>query len=103
MFKRIREKRIREECWNVDRAFMEWFNEHIKVYKRDASKAIDLEFHKFEYKGKEYTMLEMLDREIELSDRFLEIQNDDMYAEELIEMKDEILDIFKEIYFALWW
>ena len=43
-----------DECWNLDITFLKWINSRFKKYKEKAGKIVDLEFHKFKYKGKWY-------------------------------------------------
>lgn len=90
-----------DECWNLDMTFLIWLNSRFKKYKEKAGKIVDLEFHKFKYKGKTYTQLELIDRVIELTDMILEdMSNADFrYTKEL----NEIFDIFKRIYWCMWW
>ena len=40
-------KKVSKECWNMDNAFYEWAEEHLKTYLKDASKIVDLEFQSF--------------------------------------------------------
>ena len=104
------QRRIRgwsdDETWNLDYEFIKWVNSRFKKYKEKASKIVDLEFHRFEYESKEYTQLQLIDRVIELTD---EILTDEYWnliytdAERLEKNKDEVLDIFKLIFFSMWW
>ena len=104
------QRRIRgwsdDETWNLDYEFIKWVNSRFKKYKEKASKIVDLEFHRFEYEGKEYTQLQLIDRVIELTD---EILTDEYWnliytdAERLEKNKDEVFDIFKLIYGVMWW
>lgn len=104
------QRRIRgwsdDETWNLDYEFIKWVNSRFKKYKEKASKIVDLEFHRFEYEGKEYTQLQLIDRVIELTDEML---TDEYWgliytdAERLEKIKDEVFDIFKLIYGVMWW
>ena len=99
------QRRIRgwsdDECWNLDITFLEWINSRFKKYKEKAGKIVDLEFHKFKYKGKTYTQLELIDRVIELSDVILKdhVSWDIYHDKEL----HELFDIFELIYWSMWW
>ena len=104
------QRRIRgwsdDETWNLDYEFIKWVNSRFKKYKEKAVGAVDLEYHKFKYKRKEYTQLQLIDRVIELTD---EISTDEYWnliytdAERLEKNKDEVFDIFKLIYGVMWW
>lgn len=95
-----------DETWNLDYEFIKWVNSRFKKYKEKASKIVDLEFHRFEYEGKEYTQLQLIDRVIELTDEMLTDEYWDLIhtdAERLEKIKDEVFDIFKLIYGVMWW
>lgn len=110
--KKSEQKRIKEECWSLDFYLIKWLEEHLKVFKEDASTIVDLEYHKFKYKGKEYTQLQILDRLIEVIDFLL---NDDNYGGSFTNLmskkeirnlearKNEMYDLLKLIHWQLWW
>lgn len=100
MFKN-KKKKIKEECWNIDYSFIQWLRPRLEIFKEDAGKVIDLEFHKFEYKDIEYSQLELLDRMIELS-TYLEDHYYDCEPE-IITMTYELLDLFSLTFRSLWW
>ena len=104
------QRRIRgwsdDETWNLDCEFIKWVNSRFKKYKEQTSEIVDLEYHKFKYKRKEYTQLQLIDRVIELTDEILTDKYWDLIytdAERLGKIKDEVLDIFKLIYGVMWW
>ena len=109
----ITKKTIKEECWNLDFELIKWLNEHLKVYKEESTKAVDLEYHKFKYKNTEYTQLEIINRLIEITDMLL---NDEPYNfgnyDRLITTKEigtinarknEMYDLLKLVHWQLWW
>lgn len=100
MFRKKKEI-IREECWNIDYSFIKWLRPRLEIYKEDASKCIDLEFHKFTYKDIEYSQLELIDRMIELL-LFLEDNYYDI-SEEVVTKTYELLDLFSLTFRSLWW
>ena len=102
MFK-TRKKRLREECWNVNYSFILWLNEHLKIYKEDASRYVDLTHHKFTYKGKEYVQKEIIDKLIELTDNLIRDEHYFDLLKETDDMVDEMLDLFVLVFPALWW
>ncbi|MBS7020380.1 MAG: hypothetical protein KH135_00705 [Firmicutes bacterium] len=89
-----------DETWNLDYAFIKWVNSRFKKYKEQASATVDLDYHRFEYKRKEYTQLELIDKVIELSDKYL---NTSLLENKLDPIKNEIFDIFKLIFWTMWW
>lgn len=90
-----------DETWNLDCEFIKWVNSRFKKYKEKASKIVDLEFHRFEYEGKEYTQLELIDKVIKLSNEYIDTNLLSEYK--LNSIKDEIFDIFKLIFWTMWW
>lgn len=90
-----------DETWNLDCEFIKWVNSRFKKYKEKASKIVDLEFHRFEYEGKEYTQLELIDKVIKLSNEYIDTNLLSEYK--LNSIKDEIFDIFKLIFWEMWW
>lgn len=90
-----------DETWNLDYEFIKWVNSRFKKYKEKASKIVDLEFHRFEYEGKEYTQLELLDKVIKLSNEYIDTNL--LSEDKLNSIKDEIFDIFKLIFWTMWW
>lgn len=103
------QKRIRgwsdDECWNLNLSFIEWVNSRFKRYMKDASKMIDLEFHTFKYKRKKYTQKEIIERIIKLSDEVLEIgfNYDNETKDKINEDVNEMFDLFKIVFWAMWW
>ena len=102
MFK-SKKRKLKEECWNINYSFIKWLHQHLKVYKEDAGKTVDLTYHKFNYKDKEYTQLEIIDRLIELTDALI-------FEEKYFDMKEEtdakvkeMLDLFVLVFPTLWW
>lgn len=93
-----------DETWNLDYEFIKWINSRFKRYKKLASKNICLTYHNFTYKGKEYTQLELIDKVIEISN--IVVNEDKWFSknfEELDPIKNEIFDIFKLIFWTMWW
>lgn len=90
-----------DETWNLDYEFIKWINSRFKKFKEKAGKIVDLEFHTFIYKKKKYTQLELIDKVIELSDEY--INNTFSFEDKLDPIKNEIFDIFKLIFWCMWW
>lgn len=90
-----------DETWNLDYEFIKWVNSRFKKYKEKTSKIVDLEFHRFKYEGKEYTQLELIDKVIKLSNEYIDTNL--LSEDKLNSIKDEIFDIFKLIFWTMWW
>ena len=92
-----------DECWNLDYSFIKWINSRFKKYKEQASKIVDLEYHKFTYKRKKYTQLELIEKIICLTDEYVKKTDFCLSEIDLDPIKNEIFDIFKLIFWTMWW
>jgi len=95
----IKKRKISRDCWDLDYAFFRWLGERLPVYLKEAGKIIDLEFRKFEFRGKEYTQKELIERMIYL-----------IRASDKNEINDldwdkwkEVLEIWAVVAPAMWW
>lgn len=102
---KTKKRKLQEECWNLDYTIVKWLNEHLKVYLKDANSFIDSTVHRFEYQGKEYTQLELLNKLITVTDELLEGYNDWSISrpQSAERLKDEMYDILKLLHWSLWW
>lgn len=98
--RKIEEKKIYKECYDLDLSFIKWLNSRLKIYLKGASNIIDLTFYKFEFKGENYTQEELIKKMIKLSD---EILVGDWIDEGYSEKIDELLDIWKLVFKVMWW
>lgn len=101
------QRRIRgwsdDETWNLDYEFIKWCNSRFKKYKELANKIVDLEQYKFTYKEKEYSQLELIDKVIKLTDKYIRKANENWLEGKLDPIKNEVFDIFKLIFWTMWW
>lgn len=87
--------------WNLNHEFICWLNHWFKEYKDKAE--VKLDYHKFDYAGKEMTQLEIIDRIIELTDK---VHKDYYEFDEYRQLEkdvNEIFDLFRLVYWAMWW
>lgn len=99
-----KERKIKsKECWNIDYELIKWLNEHLKIYKEETSKTVDLEYYKFNYKRKEYTQLQIIDMLIEKSDYLLDEIDYFVDANKYEKYKNEIYDLMKLVHWHMWW
>lgn len=104
--KEVWDKQIEEygfcdrETWELFHTFMEWLYEHVKMFL-DVN-IIDLDFHKFEYKGEQYTQQQMIDMLLENLEALLKISDPD-FEPKYWECYNNVLDIWKIIAPAMWW
>ena len=92
-----------DETWNLDYEFIKWINSRFKKYKELASKIVDLEYRQFTYKRKKYTQLELIDKVIDLTNEILDVLDSDITTVDIESKKNEIFDIFKLIFWTMWW
>lgn len=48
------------DSWSLDTAFYQWLYEHLCQYVEDSEEYVELTYHKFIYKDKEYNQLELI-------------------------------------------
>ena len=88
------------ESWNLDHTFRLWLYERLKYFLDVAP--INLEYHLFDYAGKEYTQKQMIDMMLErLEFSFSKEYNymkDDQY-----EYVNEVGKIWAVVMPAMWW
>ena len=89
-----------KETWDLDVAFAQCIYERLMMYKEVANEAIDLTFHKFEYNGKKYTQLELIN--ILIEDCKMVIIGSDIDIE-YMKIMEEVYDILKLCHHTLWW
>lgn len=53
------------ETWNLDCVFYMWLYERLKMFVEIGGQVVDLNYNKFDFKGKEYTQLELINMMIE--------------------------------------
>lgn len=90
------------ETWDLQHAFYLWLYERLMKYVESASPIVNLEYHKFEFKGKEYTQIEMIDMMLERL-RFVFSSSYVDFEPESIEKAREIGEIWAIVLPAMWW
>lgn len=88
------------ETWALDFSFYLWLYERLKKFVEVCS--IDLDYHKFEYNGVEYTQRQMIDMMLErLEFSFKPEYND--WDEDQYAYVSEIEKIWAIVLPAMWW
>ena len=88
------------ETWDLEISFRLWLYERLKMYLD--RNCVNLEYHKFEFKGKEYTQQQMIDMMLErLEFSFKEDYND--YDPKQYAYVNEIEEIWTIVVGAMWW
>ena len=96
----IYKKKLSEECWDLDLAFLKWLQERLPVFLKDAGQIVDLTYYKFTYNNIEYTQKDLITHMIELVNEAIDM---DMYDEKYSVIVDEILDLWKMVFYCMWW
>ena len=91
------------ETWNLNVIFCEWLYERLCMYKKKASKIIDLTFYKVKVKGHEYTQIEAIDKMIDDLEYILKNIDDDFTWKELQKRLKDVLKIWIEVWPHMWW
>lgn len=95
-----------DDCWNLDYEFIKWVNSRFKVYKEQAR--VDMSFHTFKYKRKEYTQGELIDEIIRITDKLV----DEHYyfnivfgigLDEDVKEYERFIDMFSLVIGCMWW
>ena len=88
------------ETYALDHAFHCWLYERLMMFLEVNN--VDLEFHKFEYKGKEYTQKQLIDMML-VNLKFVLSKEFDDYNDEHREIAKSISEIWSLVLPAMWW
>lgn len=91
------------ETWSLDYVFYMWLYERLKMYIEYAGEIVNLNFHKFDFKGKEYTQLELINMMIERLESYFKKEDLFVSSEEEYEPIKEIGEIWALVLPAMWW
>lgn len=80
------------ETWNLDTVFYMWLYERLKMFVEIGGQVVDLNFHKFDFKGKEYTQLELINMMIERLEYYF---NEDARDSKIDEYRKQGMGIFE--------
>lgn len=91
------------ETWSLDYVFYMLLYERLKMYIEYAGEIVNLNFHKFVYKEKEYTQLELINMMIERLESYFKREGLFVSSEEEYEPIKEIGEIWALVLPAMWW
>ena len=80
--------------------------EQIKAYKFFASEVVNLSYHKINYKGKEYTQEEAIDKMLELLEKIITTDTYSAGQQEwkrVLDASKEFYGIWAEVWPCMWW
>lgn len=95
---RKEQEKISRDCWNLDISFLDWILPRLKTYLKES--IVNLDYHKFNHRGNEFTQREMIEKMISILEENL---GRDAWDERYRDDINEFLEMFKEVFFALWW
>jgi len=113
LFKSKKQK-MKEECWDLNIAGIQWLRERLPLYLEDAGKIVDLDYKGmlFEYNGLSFTHREMLEGLVNMIEDYfyvgvkawyeLEHPNGFLIDAETYYMQ-EIWNVWAIIAIATWW
>ena len=90
------------ETWDLSSTFYAWLYEHLRMYVDIGGETVNLEFHKFEYHGREYTQLEIINMILERIGFYFSEEYDD-WTEEHVAYINEIGELWAIVLPAMWW
>ena len=90
------------ETWSLYNSFYCWLYERLKLYKKLASKKIKLDFYKFEYKGKTYTQIQMINEMIKRLELYLS-KDFNEYNQTHNALVTEIAEMWALVLPVMWW
>ena len=88
------------ETWSMFHFFFAWLYERLKRYKDVA--CIDLNYHKFEFEGKEYTQGELIDKMIHGCEIAL-VKNEYDFSDKDIKIVRDVGHIWAIVMPVMWW
>lgn len=92
----------REDTWSLDVTISKLLLERLIMYKTLTKGIIDLEYHKINVDGIEYTQKEIMNKMISLLKRYIKSVEDSEY-EESIEVGDRVWKLWSKSYAYFWW
>lgn len=90
------------ETWDLSSTFYAWLYERLRMYVDIGGEIVNLDFHKFEFKGHTYTQLELINEILERI-RFYFSDSYDDFDEEYTRYVYEVGEIWALILPAMWW
>ena len=100
-----------KETFSLDMTILAYLYEHLVMYKEAASEIVDLNHYKFSINGDILTEEQCIDRMLDDIRVILSIDDSDYMSGEdfkkkdkiITEKKNDLFDVLKECFRALWW
>lgn len=98
------------ETWALNSTFVEWLYSHLKMYLKIGGKIVNLDFHKLEFEGKEYTQKEAIKKILKACKYYFringyikDIPSDIEKENKADENMQEAIRLFAALFPAMWW
>lgn len=86
------------ETWDLDNTFYKWIYERVKRFVEVSGTTVDLNYHKFTFKEKEYTQLELINAMLERIEYYFDEDAFDNKVDEYRKQGMSILDADNKAY-----
>lgn len=93
------------DTYSLKTTLVAWLYERLRYFQDEASKVVNLNYHIFNVGGEALTQLQCIDRMVEDCKIILDadiVLNDDEF-DKINKVKDDLFDIFKKVFWAMWW
>lgn len=90
------------ETWDLRSSFYAWLYEHLRMYIDTSSEIVNLEFHTFEWHGRKYTQLELINMILERIGFFFCEEYDD-FEKSHLDYVSEVEELWALVLPAMWW
>ena len=93
------------DTYSLKTTFVAWLYERLRYFQDEASKVVDFSYYTFDIGGETLTQRQCIDRMVEDCKIILEtdtILMDDEF-DRIDAIKDDLFDIFKKVFWAMWW
>lgn len=92
----------KRDTFGMDQVLVMWLYERLRYFEEEVSKTINLNYHKFDIDGEEFTQMQCIHRMVDdcavivKSDEFKEMEKMDA-------AKDDLFKVLSKVYWAMWW
>lgn len=91
------------ETWNLNDLYAQWLYSHLKLYLKETSEIVDLNYYKFTYDGKEYTQIEAIKQMIKWLEYYLKNCDKDGKEEIALEKVRKATELWAISFPCMWW
>lgn len=93
------------DTWSLDHAFAEWMYSRLYMYLEYGGKIVNLDYHKFKYKDKEYTQRQIILKIMDACECYIRNQFCGNVVNEEISYKamQEACELWALVFPAMWW